>query len=74
MIKVSCPECRQPINLESEQHIGQQVICNSCHTQLEVTWLFPVSLDYPETSASNPIFRDGDKPFIPESNTNYKPG
>ena len=72
MVKVSCPECRQPIALESEQNIGQQVICNSCHTQLEVTWLFPVSLDYTETSEPNPIFGDGPTSHLEVSDN--KPG
>jgi len=53
MVKVSCPTCNQSINLVSDQHIGQQIMCHSCHTQLEVTWLFPISLDYPEPTESD---------------------
>jgi hypothetical protein len=57
MVKVTCPTCSQPINLESDQHIGQRIVCHSCHTQLEVTWLFPVCLDYPETTESDSTYQ-----------------
>lgn len=49
MITVSCPECRQQIQFVSDHEIGQQVTCQSCNTALEVIWLFPICLDYPET-------------------------
>ncbi|MFH1633203.1 MAG: lysine biosynthesis protein LysW [Chloroflexota bacterium] len=48
MVSVSCPECRQQIDLDSNPEIGQQVTCQSCNVDLEVIWLFPVCLDYLE--------------------------
>lgn len=48
MITVSCPECKNGINLDSSPEIGQLTKCTSCQTVLEVTWLYPISLDYQE--------------------------
>ncbi|UCF29671.1 MAG: lysine biosynthesis protein LysW [Chloroflexota bacterium] len=44
----TCPECKHLINLISLPEIGKLFICESCDTKLEVTWLFPVILDYQE--------------------------
>lgn len=75
MVTIPCPKCCQSIDLESEQNIGQPVICTSCHTLLEVTWLFPVCLDYPEASEPNPILRDGKVSYLKSNNkTGDKPG
>ena len=46
MITATCPECKQLVNLVSIPEIGQQLICVNCNSYLEVTWLFPVILDY----------------------------
>ena len=50
MITASCPECHQSIDIASDLEIGQQVMCQSCHMCFEVTWLFPLHLDYLEIS------------------------
>jgi uncharacterized protein YbaR (Trm112 family) len=46
MINATCPECKQLINWDSMPEIGQQLMCVNCSNMLEVTWLFPVFLDY----------------------------
>lgn len=51
MITATCPECKEPIHFASTPQIGQQLICVHCKNDLEVTWLFPVSLDYLETES-----------------------
>jgi len=48
MITVNCPECKNIIQINSTPEIGHLVQCGSCQTVLEVTWLYPVSLDYQE--------------------------
>ena len=48
MITSTCPECKHLINLFSLPEIGQQLICENCNNMFEVTWLFPVFLDYLE--------------------------
>jgi hypothetical protein len=56
MVKVACPDCQQVIDLDANLYIGQLVRCLACQTELEVTWLFPISLDYPEPKDSNPTY------------------
>ena len=51
MVRISCPECQQQIDLVSDLNIGQQATCQSCNTNFVVTWLFPVSLDYLDVPA-----------------------
>jgi hypothetical protein len=48
MITTNCLECQHPINFESMPEIGQKLICIKCKIYLEVTWLFPIILDYQE--------------------------
>lgn len=48
MITVSCPECQQQIDLDSDPKIGQRTTCRSCKKDFQVTWLFPIFLDYLE--------------------------
>jgi uncharacterized protein YbaR (Trm112 family) len=50
MITISCPECQQKIDLDSDPKIGQHITCQSCKTDFQVTWLFPICLDYLEIS------------------------
>ena len=53
MITILCPECQKPIELDSDLKIGQQTTCQLCDTELIVTWLFPISLDYLENQDAN---------------------
>ena len=48
MITVACPECQEQIKFGSNPEINQQITCPSCNTVLIVTWLYPISLEYPE--------------------------
>lgn len=48
MIIVSCPECKHQIKLDSAPDIGKVLQCSNCEEVLEVTWLFPISLDHQE--------------------------
>ena len=48
-VSISCPECEHSIELNADLIVGQQATCQSCHTELVVTWLFPICLDYQET-------------------------
>ena len=77
MVKIACPDCQQDIDLDANLYIGQQVRCLACHTELEVTWLFPICLDYPEPKDSNPTcLREnfGHRFAGPETDTDYKLG
>ncbi len=55
MITASCPECKNQINLDTNPEIGQTIKCATCQTILEVIWLYPLSLDYPEYSQQSGI-------------------
>jgi hypothetical protein len=57
-ILVSCPECKQSIELNSDLIVGQHATCPSCNTELVVTWLFPICLDYQETKEPVPNCQD----------------
>jgi uncharacterized protein YbaR (Trm112 family) len=58
MVKVACPECQQRIDLDSEPKIGQHITCQSCKTEFQVTWLFPICLDYLEITEQIPASPD----------------
>jgi len=53
MVTTSCPNCMHPIELIPPFEIGQSVRCWACDSDLEVTWLFPVSLDLQDPSPLN---------------------
>ena len=50
MVTGLCPKCRAVVEVGSELEIGKRVICENCSTALEITWLFPICLDYQELS------------------------
>ena len=52
MICVSCPLCQSVITLSDEPHIGQRLVCQTCGAELEVTWLYPISVDITESGVS----------------------
>jgi hypothetical protein len=61
MLTVTCPQCQRQIDLDSDPEIGQCLICKSCHAILEVTWLFPVDVDFLENSDPKQRRIDGDQ-------------
>jgi lysine biosynthesis protein LysW len=46
MNKADCPSCGGKINVGPKPRMGQHFVCQSCKTELEVTWLDPVELDW----------------------------
>ena len=56
---ILCLDCQHPLDFGSDPEIGQQQVCPQCNAVLEVTWLFPLSLDYPEVKA--PILSQDDE-------------
>ncbi|MFN2126345.1 MAG: hypothetical protein ACK2TU_00660 [Anaerolineales bacterium] len=48
MIIAECPNCNAHIEIETVPVIGMPVVCYRCCVNLEVIWLYPVTLDYPE--------------------------
>lgn len=48
MIIVECPNCNAHIEIDKTPVIGLPVKCYQCHVDLEVIWLYPITLDYPE--------------------------
>lgn len=53
MVTTLCPECQHTIEIIPNPQIGQKVTCLDCDVDFEVTWLFPISLDYLEISEKN---------------------
>jgi len=39
-----CPNCDQKVFINNEPEIGDHVMCETCHTELVVTWLNPLEL------------------------------
>ena len=54
MISTNCPECDHLIDLELMPEINQKIACTNCNNLFEVTWLFPVSLDYQDNEEMPP--------------------
>ena len=48
MIYSECPNCCAHIKIKKAPSIGLPVKCGYCNVQLEIIWLYPVTLDYPE--------------------------
>jgi hypothetical protein len=48
MVIAECPNCNAHIEIEPIPVIGLPVECYCCNVKLEVTWLYPVALDFPE--------------------------
>ena len=59
MVTISCPECQSQIQINSDTEIGQRVICQSCNVILEVTWLFPIEVDFTEDVEQNSLCMGG---------------
>ncbi|HSF81757.1 MAG TPA: hypothetical protein VLA49_11015 [Anaerolineales bacterium] len=58
MKKAECPSCGYLINMGSNTKMGQRLKCPSCRTELEVTWLDPLELDW--------IYDDDDEDYEDE--------
>jgi NAD-dependent SIR2 family protein deacetylase len=48
MITVACIECGYQIEIDSNPEIGQLAKCRNCNSVFEITWLFPIGIDYQE--------------------------
>lgn len=46
MNKADCPSCGGSVNVGPKPRMGQHFVCTSCKTELEVTWLEPIELDF----------------------------
>ncbi len=57
--KAECPQCGYEISVGSQPRIGQQVVCNSCGSELEVVWLDPLELDWPMLDGEDEEEMDG---------------
>ena len=58
IVSISCPECQQLVDLDSNLTIGQQATCQFCNTGLVVIWLFPVCLDIMESEEQVAALQD----------------
>ena len=41
-----CPNCERMVIVGKNPRMGQQVVCNSCNTKLEIYLLDPIELDW----------------------------
>ena len=53
MIMTECPNCCAHIEVKVVPVIGLPVECYYCDVQLEITWLYPITLDFPEKQLSH---------------------
>ena len=58
-----CPNCDKKVIFEKEPEIGIHVLCETCQTELVITWLNPIELaliDYEEyeTDGESEIIED----------------
>jgi uncharacterized protein YbaR (Trm112 family) len=62
MITLTCPECKHQLELDSTPEIGKVLQCSNCEEVFEVTWLFPINLDYKENPGRiSPQFDESNK-------------
>lgn len=54
MIRVICPACQFEVEITNEPAIGHQVKCHHCGNELEVIWLYPLTVDFPESNLEIP--------------------
>jgi lysine biosynthesis protein LysW len=46
MVNAECPGCGAEVRIFTKPKMGQRVRCNSCQSDLEISWLEPVELDW----------------------------
>ena len=53
---IDCPACNKCFTITDEEpQIRGQVVCPHCQKHFEVTWLFPLTIDFVEETAANPM-------------------
>jgi len=45
MATTDCPECGTGIDIDADLVVGKRIKCQACQADLEVIWLFPLSLE-----------------------------
>ena len=67
MISVRCPVCLFELEIKDEPRIGHKIICLNCESDLEVIWLFPITVGLSEEKDQfpTPILRS-----LNQKNTN----
>lgn len=51
----NCPSCQKEFEITDEEtDINRRFSCPHCLTMFEVTWLFPLTLDYIEENSCDP--------------------
>jgi len=59
MPTTKCPECDEPVYVDSESEQGDRVSCDECHSSLVVVGLDPIELDmYEETEHADTVDDD----------------
>jgi alpha-aminoadipate carrier protein LysW len=46
MLRTTCPECGEPVELGDDAQVGERVTCVECRADLEVLSLSPLVVDY----------------------------
>ena len=61
-----CPLCKGEIEVNGDPNIGSQVKCLHCYSDFEVTWLYPLTLDYCDDYSSiyHNLACDEDQPSL----------
>jgi lysine biosynthesis protein LysW len=49
VVEAACPECDHLIKLNARSREGEQLLCDACHTRLEVVSTNPLELDVATT-------------------------
>jgi hypothetical protein len=52
---LNCPSCNKYFDIANEEpEIRKQFVCPHCLKNCEVTWLYPITIDFIEDNPSNP--------------------
>lgn len=54
---IDCPSCKISFDIADEEpEIRRQLVCPHCQKYFEVTWLYPLTIDFVEEISAKPEY------------------
>ena len=54
---IDCPSCKNYFDIADEEpEIRRQLVCPHCQKYFEVTWLYPLTIDFVEEISAKPEY------------------
>ena len=59
-MEIDCPSCKKDFDIyDEEPEINRQLVCPHCQQHFEVTWLYPLTIDFIEDFSAKPEYSVG---------------